>query len=186
MRATFPTRLTTRIAGGAVVLGLAAAVIPTLGSAQDRTGPAGPWACEQEPFVSEPGPALDPTAVRLIAGLLLSAQETALGIRSDQMDAWRGYTTALIALLPSGERLGRWMQEKRRAEAQAFDLAQDMASAAIERAEKARALQEAISRLKAALTPEQTSMARQMQENLVERIVRFLEWRRSEAPGMPL
>lgn len=185
MRATFPTRLTTRIAGGAVVLGLAAAVIPTLGSAQDLTGPAGPWACE-DPFAAEPGPALDPTAVRLIAGLLLSAQETALGIRSDQMDAWRGYTTALIALLPSGERLGRWSDEKRRAEAQAFDLAQDMASAAIERAEKARALQDAVSTLKTALTPEQMSMAKQMQTTLVERIVRFLEWRRSEAPGMPL
>ncbi|MDQ0305144.1 hypothetical protein [Ancylobacter polymorphus] len=186
MSATFPTGLTTPIGGGAALIGLAAAVMPTPGSAQDLTGPAGPWACQQEPFVSEPGPAVDPTAVRLIAGLLLSAQETALGIRSDQMDAWRGYTTALIALLPSGERLGRWADEKRRAEAQAFDLVQDMASAAIERAENARALQESVSRLKAALTPEQMSMAKQMQEALVERIVRFLQWRRSEAPGLPL
>lgn len=186
MRATFPTRLTTRIAGGAAVLGLAAAAIPTLGSAQDLTGPAGPWACEQEPFVNEPGPALDPTAVRLIAGLLLSAQETALGIRTDQMDAWRGYTTALIALLPSGDRLARWTDETKRADAQAFDLAQDIAGAAIERGERARALQDAVSTLKTALTPEQMSMARQMQTTLVERIVRFLEWRRSESPGMPL
>ncbi|WP_371345941.1 hypothetical protein [Ancylobacter sp. IITR112] len=185
MKATFPIRLTTRIAGGAAVLGLAA-TIPTLGSAQDLTGPIGPWACEQEPFASEPGPAFDPTAVRLIAGLLLSAQETALGIRTDQMDAWRGYTTALIALLPSGERLGRWTDEEKRAEAQAFDLAQDIANAAIERAEKARALQDAVSTLKAALTPEQMSMAKQMQERLVERIAHFLEWRRSEGPGMPL
>lgn len=186
MRATFPTRLTTRIAGAAAVLGLVAAAIPTFGSAQELTAPTGPWACEQEPFVSEPGPAFDPTAIRLVAGLLLSAQETALGIRSDQMDAWRGYTTALIALLPSGERLERWTQEKQRAEAQAFDLAQDIAGAAIERAEKARALQDAVSTLKAALTPEQMSMAKQMQTTLVERIIRFLQWRRSEAPGMPL
>lgn len=185
MRATFPTRLTTRLAGGAAILGLAAAM-PTLSSALELTGPAGPWACEPEPFVSEPGPAFDSTSVRLIAGLLLSAQETALGIRSDQMDAWRGYTTALIALLPSGERLGRWTEEKHRAEAQAFDLAQDIAIAAIERAEKARALQDAVSTLKTALTPEQMSMAKQMQATLIERIVRFLEWRRGEAPRMPL
>ncbi|OYX11120.1 MAG: hypothetical protein B7Z15_12400 [Rhizobiales bacterium 32-66-8] len=186
MRATFPTRLTTRIAGGAAVLGLVAAAIPTLGSAQGLTGPTGPWACEQEPFATEPGPAFDPIAARLIAGLLLSAQETALGIRTDQMDAWRSYTTALIALLPSGERLGRWTDETKRAEAQAFDLAQDIAGAAIERAEKARALQDAVSRLKTALTPEQMSLAKQMQEKLVERIVHFLEWRRGEGPGMPL
>ncbi|WP_421698228.1 hypothetical protein [Ancylobacter sp.] len=183
-----------RIAGGAAVLALlATGALVTPGHAQNITGSpavpaeaAGPWACEATPFAAEPRPALDPTAMRLIAGMLLSAQETALGIRTDQMDAWRGYTTALIALLPSGERLGRWTEEKRRAEAQAFDLAQDLASAAIERAEKARVLQEAVSKLKAALTPEQMSMAKQMQETLVERIVRFLEWRRSEAPGMPL
>lgn len=185
MRATFPTRRTNCIAGGAVFLGFAAA-ISTFASAQDLTGPAGPWACEAPPFTAEPGPAFDPTAMRLIVGMLLSAQETALGIRTDQMDAWRGYTTALIALLPSGERLGRWTEEKRRAEAQAFDLAQDIASAAIERAEKARVLQEAVTKLKAAMTPEQMRMAKQMQETLVERVVRFLEWRRGKTPGMPL
>ncbi|PZQ84031.1 MAG: hypothetical protein DI549_06135 [Ancylobacter novellus] len=136
--------------------------------------------------MEEPERTFDTTAVRLLAGLLLSAQETALGIRTDQMDAWRGYTTALIALLPSGERLERWRNKEKRADAQAFDLAQDIASAAIERAEKARALQEAVSRLKAVLTPEQLNMARQMQAKLVERIVHFLEWRRGEATGVPL
>lgn len=184
--------LSTRVVGGAAVLALLAAV-PTLGIAQDIAGPlaapaeaAGPWACEAPPFAAGPGPALDPAAVRLIAGMLLSAQETALGIRTDQMDAWRGYTTALIALLPSGERLGRWTDEKKRAEAQAFDLAQDIAAAAIERGEQARALQDAVSRLKTTLTPEQMSMAKQMQEKLVDRIVRFVQWRRGEGAGVPL
>ncbi|ADH87479.1 hypothetical protein Snov_0142 [Ancylobacter novellus DSM 506] len=194
MRKIFPSTLSTRIAGGAVVLALVAAgAVPTLGIAQDLAGPlaapagaAGPWACEVPPFAAGPGPAIDPAAARLIAGMLLSAQETALGIRTDQMDAWRGYTTALIALLPSGERLGRWTDEKKRAEAQAFDLAQDIAGAAIERAEKARALQDAVSKLKTVLTPEQMSMAKQMQEKLVERIVRFVQWRRGEGSGVPL
>lgn len=186
-----------RIAGGASILALlAAGAVPTPGHARDIPGSpaipaeaAAPWACEAPPFAAEPaepGPALDPAAMRLIAGMLLSAQETTLGIRTDQLDAWRSYTTALIALLPSGDRLGRWTEEKRRAEAQAFDLAQDMAGAAIERAEKAHVLQEAIAKLKAVLTPEQMGLAKQMQETLVERIVRFLEWRRGEAPGMPL
>lgn len=194
MRKIFPSTLSTRIAGGTAVLVLVAAgAVPTLGIAQDITGSlaapaeaAGPWACEAPPFAAGPGPAIDPAAARLIAGMLLSAQETALGIRSDQMDAWRSYTTALIALLPSGERRGRWTDEKKRAEAQAFDLAQDIAGAAIERAEKARALQDAVSKLKTVLTSEQTSMAKQMQEKLVERIVRFVQWRRGEGAGVPL
>lgn len=194
MRKMLPFTLSARLAGGGAILALiAAGAVPTLGIAQDLAGPlaapaeaAGPWACEAPPFAAGPGPAFDPAAARLIAGMLLSAQETALGIRTDQMDAWRGYTTALIALLPSGERLGRWKDEKKRAEAQAFDLPQDIAGAAIERAEKARALQDAVSKLKAALTPEQMSMAKQMQEKLVERIIRFVQWRRGEGAGVPL
>ncbi|MFT0862180.1 hypothetical protein [Ancylobacter sp. G4_0304] len=190
----FPSTLSARIAGRAAALVLVAAgAPPTPGHGQEITGPlaapteaAGPWECEGPPFADEAGPALDPVAMRLIAALLLSAQETALGIRADQMDAWRGYTTALIALLPSGERFERWTDNKRRGEAEAFDLAQDIAGAAIERAQKARALQEAISKLKAALTPEQMRMARQMQEKLVERIVHFVQWRRGEGLGVPL
>ncbi len=194
MRKIFPSTPSTRIAGGAAVLALVAVgAVPTLGTAQGLAGSfaapaeaAGPWACEEPPFAAGTGPVVDPAAARLVAGMLLSAQETALGIRTDQMDAWRGYTTALIALLPSGERLGRWRDEKKRADAQAFDLAQDIAGAAIQRAEKARALQDAVSKLKAVLTPEQMSMAKQMQEKLVERIARFVEWRRGENPGVPL
>lgn len=187
MRKMSASLLSGGIAGGAAVLALIAVALPTPGVAQAGVPlappeAAGPWECEGPPV----GPAFDPAAARLVAGLLLSAQETALGIRTEQMDAWRGYTTALIALLPSGGRLERWTDAKKRAEAQAFDLAGDLAGAAIERAEKARALQEAVARLKAALTPEQTGMAREMQERLVERIVRFVEWRRGEGPGMPL
>ncbi|MFD2032802.1 hypothetical protein ACFSKM_25815 [Ancylobacter dichloromethanicus] len=190
---TFPFTLSARLAGGAAVLALVTAgVVATRALAQDPARllaapaeAAGSWACE-EPFAAEPGPAFDPAAARLIASLLLSAQETALGIRTDQMDAWRGYTTALIALLPSGDRLARWTDETKRAEAQAFDLAQDIAGAAIERGEKARALQDAVSNLKAVLTPEQMGMARQMQKRLVERIVRYVDWRAGEGAGMPL
>lgn len=186
----FPSTLSLRLAGGGAVLALVAAgAVATPGRAHDLPGTlaapaeAGPAACEAPPLAGGPGPAFDPAAARLIAGMLLSAQETALGIRTDQMDAWRGYTTALIALLPSGERLRRWSDEKTRAEAQAFDFAQDIAGAAIERGDKARALQDAASKLKAVLTVEQTSMAKQMQERLVERIVRFVQWRRGEGAG---
>ena len=60
------------------------------------------------------------------------------------------------------------------------------AGAAIARAEKARALQEAVARLKAVLTPEQMDMARQMQAKLVERIAHFIAARQRQGGGVPL
>lgn len=182
--------LSPRVAGGTLVLLICAGAAPAQGIAKDLSAPpqdvtqaGAPWMCEAPAFGAGPGPAFDPAAARLIAGVLLSAQETALGIRPDQIGAWRGYTAALIALMPSGERLGRWRDEAKRADAQAFDLAQDIAGAAIERAEKARALQDAVSKLKAVLTPDQMAMARLMQERLIARIVYFVEWRRGRGGG---
>lgn len=194
MRRILPFTRPARMSGAAAILALiSVGTLPTPGVAQDKGGPlpapaqaAGPWACEAPPSVPEAGSALDPTAVRLMASLLLSAQETALGIRTDQMDAWRGYTSALIGFLPSGDRLGHWLDATTRTDLQAFGLAQDMAGAALARAEKARVLQEAVARLKAVLTPEQMDMARQMQGKLVERIAQFIAWRHREWPGAPL
>ncbi|QTL02411.1 hypothetical protein J5J86_16635 [Aquabacter sp. L1I39] len=117
---------------------------------------------------------------------MLSGQETALGIRSGQMDAWRAYSAALIAFLPSGEQVRHLLDDPKRANPDAFGLAQDMAGAAIARAEKARALQEAVARLKAVLTPEQMDMARQMQAKLVERIAHFIAARQRQGGGVPL
>lgn len=194
MRRILPLNASMRAVGTAAILALATAVVgPALGIAQDLTGPlappaaaAGPWTCEEPPVSGPPAPAVDFATIRFMAAMLLSAQETALGIRTDQMDAWRGYTTALIALLPSGERLDGWADKKKGGEAQAFDLAQDLANAAIARGEKARVLAQAISKLRAALTPEQMSMARQMQERLVERIVSVIAWRRGIGRDIPL
>lgn len=189
-------RLSTRfVAGGmlgATLLGAAGA--PVLGIAPGRAAPlegienAGPWTCESGPEFDE-GPGLftrfDPVSARFIAGALLSAQETALGIRSDQAQAWRNYTNALVDLLPSGKRIARWADKPKRESAEAFDLAQDLAAGAMERAEKAKRLREAIDALKAELSPDQLRTAQQMQAALVERIIRFVEWRRGESFDVP-
>lgn len=201
MRHVFPFTRPPRMTGAAAMLALITAGVPcTPGMAQEvaqadggaitaLAQAAGPWACEtppSTPSTPELGAALDPAALRLMASLLLSAQETALGIRSDQMDAWRAYSAALIAFLPSGDQFRHWLEDTKRADADAFGLAQDMARAAIARAEKARALQEAVARLKAVMTPAQMDMARQIQGKLMERIAHFIAWRQREWPGVPL
>lgn len=63
---------------------------------------------------------------------------------------------------------------------------QDIAAAALERAGKAKRLQETVGALKTSLSPEQLSLAGKMQARLVERIVRFVERRHGESFGTPL
>lgn len=182
------------IARGFVALGLVAVtVLPAAGhvwiAAEGQgapAGPADPVLCEPALPDDEAWPAFDPVMVRLFVGMLLSAQETALGIRPDQQEAWRGYTTALIAFLPTGDGIRRWADPEKRAKAGAFDLADDVAGIALARAAKAQALKDATARLKAVLTAEQMETSRQMQERLVERVLHLVEWRRGIGAGAPL
>lgn len=198
MREPFPKqkplvlrRLATLVGAGAVSAALLAAsglaVAPGRAAAQDAVAePAGPWSCEPPGFDAGPGPMLDPVGVRIMAGVLLAAQETVLGIRPDQAEAWRAYASALVAMVPSGERVQRWLDPEKRAKAEAFDLVQDIADAAIERADRAKRLKEAADALKATLTPEQLALVGKMQARLVERVAHFVEWRRGESFGAPL
>ncbi|GLK86032.1 hypothetical protein [Ancylobacter defluvii] len=179
MRRLFQLHAGRRIAAAVIAGG--ALLHPATGRAQPLDGGIAiePYVCGPAPEIDIDDGALmpDPLVARLIAGALLSAQETALGIRPDQLTAWRDYTGALIAMIPSGERAARWKQRATREAAGAFDLAGDVAAAAIERAEAAKRLQAAIVALKTALTPEQLRAAQQIQARLVERLIGFLEWR---------
>lgn len=177
------------VTGGALLATLGAA---TLGMTPGHAEPpeavveaAGPWSCDMPDVEVEPGPVFDPLRARLMAGVLLAAHETALGIRPDQMDAWRAYSSALAAMIPSGDRLERWRDTEKRSKAEAFALVQDIAAAALERARKAERLQETANALKASLSPEQLSLAGKMQVRLVERIARFVG-RHGESFGAPL
>ncbi|MFD2030015.1 hypothetical protein ACFSKM_06400 [Ancylobacter dichloromethanicus] len=163
------------------------AIVAGQAEAQDVVvEPAGPWACEPPDFDAGPAPMLGPVELRLVAGMLLAAQETVLGIRPDQAEAWRDYAGALVAMVPSGDRVERWLAPEGRAKAEAFDLVQDVADAAIERADKAKRLKQSVDVLKATLTPEQMALVAKTQARLVERVARLIEWQRGESFGAPL
>jgi len=107
----------------------------------DRHGPGGPGHMR-----GPQGP--DRLAERL------SVMETQIGIRADQLDAWRDFTDALLATMtpPMGPPPATTAQGDK---AEPFSLAESFADRAIDRAKSADDLKKAIATLRTTLTPEQ-------------------------------
>lgn len=143
-------------------LGIAALAGTTMLSAAQAEPPKGPApAAQMRPGPGGPGDQRGPGSffrahrgeIQLRLAEKLSAAETLIGIRTNQIDTWRDYTSALLALFeppapPAPPAPGEDGEK-------AFARQERMIAMINDRAAKAATLEKAITALKATLTPEQ-------------------------------
>lgn len=100
--------------------------------------------------------------IRFRLARILSTQETAMGIRPDQKDAWLAYTQAVLALIPDRAAvisvIGEPDEDPKGP--QAFGRAEALSDVLAGYAGKAQTLKKAIADLRSKLTPDQLEAAR--------------------------
>ncbi len=104
----------------------------------------------------------NPLRMRVLIASGLSIQETTIGIRTDQQDAWRAYTNAVLAMVPERQLVSNLFgKEGENPDGpDAFARPEAFADMLLASNAKAETLKRAITDLRTKLSPEQLEAAR--------------------------
>lgn len=152
---------------------------PARGPGGDGPGDHGPGFADRPLFARLGAPGLPPPPMMghghrpppaAMAAMMLSAAETALGIRVDQLDAWRAFSSAVVAMLepppPPPRPAAAADGDDDDASADPFARIEHLAGFIAERGRRAEAVEDAIDALRPVLTPEQTERLAELEARL--------------------